>query len=413
MRRYLNCLLLSLIGFTQIFGQGNNYVQNYNKFEGLALTPPMGWNSWNKFSCNVDENMIRQMADAMVTTGMKDAGYTYINIDDCWHGDRDSLGFIHPDAKRFPSGMKALADYVHGKGLKLGIYSDAGSQTCGGRPGSRGYEFQDAMTYASWGIDYLKYDWCNTDGLKAEGAYKTITAALRRAGRPIVLSICEWGNDKPWTWGQKVGHLWRTTGDIYGCFDCIKDNGSWKAWGVMQILDMQNGLRQYAGPGHWNDPDMLEVGNGGLSTNENRAHFSIWAMLAAPLIAGNDLRNMPPQISEILTNKEVIAVNQDPLGIQGFRYARRDSIEIWIKPLENDSWAVCFLNRGRAAGQLRFDWQKELIKDSLSNRVLNAASATFTLKDLWLKKQTGDTRQPLDITIPGHDVFLYRLSKRN
>jgi alpha-galactosidase len=413
MRRFINCLAFSLIGLTQTFGQGNNYVQNYNKFEGLALTPPMGWNSWNKFSCNVDENMIRQMADAMVATGMKDAGYTYINIDDCWHGDRDSLGFIHPDAKRFPSGMKALADYVHGKGLKLGIYSDAGSQTCGGRPGSRGYEFQDAMTYASWGIDYLKYDWCNTDGLKAEGAYKTITAALRRAGRPIVLSICEWGNDKPWTWGQKVGHLWRTTGDIYDCFDCIKDNGSWKAWGVMQILDMQNGLRQFAGPGHWNDPDMLEVGNGGLSTNENRAHFSIWAMLAAPLIAGNDLRNMSPQISEILTNKEVIAVNQDPLGIQGFRYARRDSIEIWIKPLENDNWAVCFLNRGRKTGQLRFDWQKELIKDSLSNRVLNSASTTFALKDLWLKKQAGDTRQPLDITIPGHDVFMYRLSKRN
>src|SRR5205085_8397042 len=192
-----------------------------------------------------------------------------------------------------------------------------------------------------------------------------------------------------------------------------KDNGSWKAWGVMQILDMQNGLRQYAGPGHWNDPDMLEVGNGGLSTNENRAHFSIWAMLAAPLIAGNDLRNMSPQISEILTNKEVISVNQDPLGIQGYRFARRDSIEIWIKPLENDNWAVCFLNRGRTAGQLRFDWQKELIKDSLSNRVLNTASTTFTLKDLWLKKQTGDTRQPLDITVPGHDVIMYRLSKRN
>lgn len=413
MRKSLSLSTLLLFALIQGFSQGNNYVQNYNKFEGLALTPPMGWNSWNKFACNVDENMIRQMADAMVSSGMKDAGYTYINIDDCWHGDRDSLGFIHPDPKRFPSGMKTLADYVHSRGLKLGIYSDAGSQTCGGRPGSRGYEFQDALTYATWGIDYLKYDWCNTEGLKAEGAYKTITAALRKAGRPIVLSICEWGNDKPWTWGQKVGHLWRTTGDIYDCFDCIKDHGSWKAWGVMQILDMQDGLRQYAGPGHWNDPDMLEVGNGGLSTNENRAHFSIWAMLSAPLIAGNDLRSMTPQVTEILTNKEVIAVNQDRLGIQGFRYSRRDSIEIWIKPLEHDNWAVCFLNRSRTPARLKFNWQIEVIKDSLSNRILNAAETTFALRDVWLKKQTGDTKQPLDITIPGHDVFMYRLNKRN
>src|SRR5690349_13236210 len=191
MKYSIKVLALSILISIQGFAQGNNYAQNYNKFEGLALTPPMGWNSWNKFACNVDEAMIRQMADAMVSSGMKDAGYNYINIDDCWHGTRDSLGFIHPDAKRFPSGIKALADYVHSKGLKLGIYSDAGWHTCGGRPGSRGYEYQDALTYAGWGIDYLKYDWCNTDGLKGEGAYKTIAAAIRKAGRPIVLSICE------------------------------------------------------------------------------------------------------------------------------------------------------------------------------------------------------------------------------
>lgn len=411
MKRYLNFWVLLLMICCKGFGQGNNYVQNYNKFEGLALTPPMGWNSWNKFACNVDENMIRQMADAIVSTGMKDAGFTYINIDDCWHGDRDSLGFIHPDPKRFPSGIKALADYIHARGLKLGIYSDAGSQTCGGRPGSRGYEFQDAMTYASWGIDYLKYDWCNTEGLKAEGAYKTITAALRRAGRPIVLSICEWGNDKPWTWGQKVGHLWRTTGDIYDCFDCIKDHGTWKAWGVMQILDMQEGLRKYAGPGHWNDPDMLEVGNGGLTTNENRAHFSMWAMLAAPLIAGNDLRNMKPETKEILTNKEVITINQDPLGIQGFRYAKRDSVEIWMKPLEKNDWAVCFLNRSQDPKQLKFDWQKEVVVDSLFNRTLNAAENTYEIRDLWLKKASGDTKKIVNLSIPGHDVIMYRLTK--
>jgi alpha-galactosidase len=247
--------------------------------------------------------------------------------------------------------------------------------------------------------------------LKAEGAYKTITAALRFAGRPIVLSICEWGNDKPWTWGQKVGHLWRTTGDIYDCFDCIKDNGSWKAWGVMQILDMQDGLRKYAGPGHWNDPDMLEVGNGGLSVNENRAHFSIWAMLAAPLIAGNDLRNMTPEIKQILTNKDVIAVNQDPLGIQGFRYDRRDSVEVWMKPLEKDAWAVCFLNRSRISKQIQFDWQKESVTDSVSGRTLKASESNYILKDLWSKNDRGDTRKTSDIIIPGHDVIMYRLTR--
>ena len=408
-------LLVNVLLFITIYsyGQGNNYEQNYHKFEGLALTPPMGWNSWNKFACNVDENMIRQMADAMVSTGMKDAGYTYINIDDCWHGDRDSLGFIHPDAKRFPSGMKALADYVHSKGLKIGIYSDAGSQTCGGRPGSRGYEFQDAMTYAQWGIDYLKYDWCNTEGLKAEGAYKTITAALRKAGRPIVLSICEWGTEKPWTWGQTVGHLWRTTGDIYDCFDCIKDHGSWKSWGVMQILDMQEGLRQYAGPGHWNDPDMMEVGNGGLSVNENRAHFSIWAMLAAPLIAGNDLRNMSIETKEILTNKEVIAVNQDSLGVQGLKYAMRDSVEIWIKPLQNDEWAFCFLNRSVHPKQINYDWKKEFVNDTLSKKIFNASATTYSMHDVWLKKESGSTGNVLRATIPAHDVLMFRLRKKN
>ncbi len=411
MNRYL-IILGMLLSHTDVYCQGNNYVQNYHKFEGLALTPPMGWNSWNKFACNVDENMIRQMADAMVATGMKDAGYTYINIDDCWHGDRDSLGFIHPDRTRFPSGMKALADYVHVKGLKLGIYSDAGSQTCGGRPGSRGFEFQDALTYAAWGIDYLKYDWCNTEGLKAEGAYKTITAALRKAGRPIVLSICEWGNDKPWTWGQTVGHLWRTTGDIYDCFDCIKDHGSWKSFGVMQILDKQEGLRQFAGPGHWNDPDMLEVGNGGLSERENRAHFSIWAMLAAPLIAGNDLRTMSPETKEILTNKEVVAVNQDSLGIQALNYRMSDSVQIWVKPLKGEDWALCFLNRSISPRQIHFDWQKEEVEDTVAKKVFNCSTSVYTLRDLWLKRAIGDTKKPLKATIPGHDVLMVRLRKK-
>ncbi len=254
------------------------------KFEGLAKTPPMGWNTWNKFACNVDENLIRSSADAMVSSGLRDAGYRYIVIDDCWHGKRDSLGFIHPDPTRFPSGIKALADYVHSKGLKMGIYSDAGNKTCGGHPGSRGHEYQDAIMYASWGIDYLKYDWCETEGLKAEGAYTTMRDALHAAGRPIVFSMCEWGTAKPWTWAKDIGHLWRTTGDIYHCFDCEENHGTWSSWGMLQILDMQEGLRKYAGPDHWNDPDMMEVGNG-MTLSEDRAHFSMWCMLAAPLMA--------------------------------------------------------------------------------------------------------------------------------
>jgi alpha-galactosidase len=380
------------------------------KFAELAKTPPMGWNSWNKFQCNVSERLIRETADAMVTTGMKDAGYQFVNIDDCWHGARDSLGFIHPDSARFPSGMKALADYVHAKGLKLGIYSDAGSKTCGGKPGSRGYEYQDAYTYSRWGIDYLKYDWCSTDSLKAAGAYMTMRDALAKAGRPIVLSICEWGTDKPWTWGQSTGHLWRTTGDITACFDCIKEMGGWRAWGVLQILDKQEGLRQYAGPGHWNDPDMLEVGNG-LTPNEDRAHFSMWSMLAAPLIAGNDLRSMPANVAQVLTNRDVIAVNQDSLGVQGFKYASRDSVEIWFKPLAAGDWAVTFLNRGATPRTVSFDWAREAVADSLSKRDAQLASTRYQLRNLWTKQAAGTTARPLAATVPAKDVLMLRLHR--
>ncbi len=408
----IKLLLAALTLAVSGYSQGNNYTQDYTKYKGLALTPPMGWNSWNKFACNVDENLIRQTADAMVSSGMKAAGYEYVNIDDCWHGDRDSLGFIHPDPKRFPSGMKALADYIHSKGLKMGIYSDAGSQTCGGRPGSRGYEFQDALTYAKWGVDYLKYDWCNTEGLHGEGAYKTIAAALKKAGRPMVLSICEWGTDKPWIWGPQVGELWRTTGDIYGCFDCTKDNGTWHANGVMKILDMQKGLRQYAGPGHWNDPDMLEVGNG-MTVNEDRAHFAMWCMIAAPLIAGNDIRNMSAAIKNILSNKEVIAVDQDALGVQGYQYSVKDSLETWLKPLQGGDWAVCFLNRGSKAQQIDFDWKKEVITDTLSKAVLNAQTQIYTIRNLEMMKDAGNTKSPLKAEVPVHDVLMLRLHRKN
>jgi alpha-galactosidase len=380
------------------------------KFKGLALTPPMGWNSWNHFACNINEEIIRGVADEMAANGMKDAGYLYINIDDCWHGGRDSLGFIQANPERFPSGMKALSDYVHSKGLKLGIYSDAGWKTCGGHPGSRGHEYQDAMKYAEWGIDYLKYDWCNTDALNAEGAYLTMRDAIYAAGRPIVFSICEWGNNNPWEWGGKIGHLWRTTGDINNCFDCENNHGTWSSWGVLQIIDMRNNdtLRKYAGPDHWNDPDMMEVGNG-MSVNEDRAHFTMWCMLAAPLIAGNDLRHMSRETLEILTNKEVISIDQDKLGIQGFVYKKLNNVEVWVKPLEGSGLAVCFLNRDQTPQNIEFDWKAYPVDDGLSQLHIDFNKTTYQIRDLWAKKAAGTTDQKFKAAVPGHDVIMLRL----
>jgi alpha-galactosidase len=257
-------------------------------------------------------------------------------------------------------------------------------------------------------VDYLKYDWCNTEGLKGEGAYMTMRDALHATGRPIVLSICEWGTDTPWIWGPKMGHLWRTTGDIYSCFDCVKDNGTWKAWGVMQILDMQKGLRRYAGPGHWNDPDMMEVGNG-LTSNEDRAHFSMWAMLAAPLIAGNDIRSMPKDVAGVLTNRDVIAVDQDSLGVEGFQYSARDSVEIWFKPLARGDWAMVVLNRAQSPRSVAFDWRRETVSDSLSGRQASFASTTYRVRDLWTKKNLGTTTGALAASVPARDVLAVRL----
>ncbi len=379
------------------------------KFEGLAKTPPMGWNSWNKFACNIDENLIKGVADAMVETGLRDAGYVYLNLDDCWHGQRDSLGFIQADPVRFPSGIKALADYVHSKGLKIGIYSDAGRQTCAGRPGSLGHEYQDAMQYAKWGIDYLKYDWCNTENVNPVGAYNLMRDALRAAGRPILFSMCEWGQSKPWEWAAETGHMWRTTGDIFNCFDCLDQHPGWASYGVMQILDMQNGLRKYAGPGHWNDPDMLEVGNG-QAVNEDRAHFSMWCMLAAPLILGNDIRSMSQDTKDILMNREVVAINQDSLGIQGLKFAVKDGLEFWFKPLANNDWAFCILNRTTEAKQYTIDWQSFNLYDEVAKRFTDFDSKTYTIRNLWTKKAEGNTSKIKSVTILGHDVALYRLS---
>ncbi len=381
------------------------------KFEGLALTPPMGWNSWNCFGCDVNEVLIMQAADAMIESGMKDVGYQYIVIDDCWHGERDSLGFIHPNPEHFPSGMKVLSDYIHSKGLKFGIYSDAGWKTCGGHPGSRGYEYQDALTYAEWGVDYLKYDWCNTDDLNAKGAYMNMRNALFAAERPIVFSLCEWGNNQPWEWGKEVGHLWRISGDIAPIFDGEEGHGSWISWGVLQILDMRPDIRKYAGPDHWNDFDMMEVGNG-MSVAEDRAHFSLWCMMASPLMAGNDLQHMSQETITILTNREVIAVNQDSLGIQGFRCYQKDDWEIWAKPLKGGDMALCFLNRGKNTEKIEFDWGEKIIKDDEFKKQVSFAEKEYQIRDLWTKKDIGTTKQIFKTKIASHDVVMLRLFKK-
>ncbi len=401
-------LMTRLLVISVMLFSVNSYGQ---KFEGLALTPPMGWNSWNKIACDVNDKILREAADAMVSTGMKDAGYTYIVVDDCWHGKRDSLGFIHEDPERFPSGIKATIDYIHAKGLKFGIYSCAGNTTCAGRPASRGHEYQDALQYAKWGVDYLKYDWCDTEGLNAVGAYTTMRDALHAAGRPVVFSLCEWGNNKPWLWAKDVGHLWRTTGDIAAKFDSNVDHGTWTSWGVLSILDMQEGLRQYAGPDHWNDPDMMEVGNG-MTVNQDRVHMSMWCMLAAPLMAGNDIANMSVETKDILTNKDVIAIDQDVLGIQGFKFSAKDSVETWFKPLSGGDWAVCFLNRSKKPVAVSFDWAATRVYDDLAKRDLNAGETEYSLFNVWTKAVDGTTKKALRAMVPGHDVLMYRLKKK-
>jgi alpha-galactosidase len=366
---------------------------------GLAKTPPMGWNSWNKFACNVSEDLVRKAADQMVKTGMEDAGYQYIVIDDCWQISRDGDGNIVPDPVRFHSGIKALTDYVHSLGLKMGIYSDAGSSTCGGRPGSRGHEFQDAHQYARWGVDYLKYDWCNTSTQDASASYGTMRDALADSGRPIVFSICEWGNSRPWLWGAGVGNLWRTTTDI---LDRWEGKGEKYGAGVMDIVDMQVGIEQYAGPGHWNDPDMLEVGNGGMTATEDRSHFSLWAMLAAPLMAGNDLDRMTPETHDTLTNKEVIAVDQDPLGIEGRRVRHTsDGQDIWVKPLADQSLAVLLLNRAARDQGMTVKWSELGL----------APGQSATVRSLWEHKDLGPKTDEFSAMVPSHGSMMIVVRK--
>jgi alpha-galactosidase len=355
----------------------------------LALTPPMGWNSWNHFGCNVSDSLIRQTADAMAASGMRDAGYRYVVIDDCWQVSRDARGTIVADPVRFPHGIKALADYVHGRGLKFGIYTDAGTKTCQGRPGTYGYEDQDARTYAAWGVDYVKEDWCNASGLDATTQYTKFRDALAKAGRPIVFSICEWGSNHPWEWAPRVGNLWRTTDDI---------EDRWAS--MLANLDQSGQHSTAEKPGAWNDPDMLEVGNGGMTDDEYRAHLSLWAIMAAPLIAGNDVRAMSAATKAILLNPEVLAVDQDSLGKQGIIvWEPVPELQVWAKPLRDGSKAVALLNRSSKA---------DTITAYFSRAGIRTDSAT--VHDLWSHSEVGRFKGKYSTVVRSHSAAMLRLT---
>lgn len=415
----------TILSFLSIFLLSiNTNAQSILK-KNLALTPPMGWNSWNTFRCDgLNEQLVKDMADIIASNGMKEAGYEYINLDDCWQIGRDSSGKIIVDSIRFPSGIKALADYVHSKGLKLGIYSDAGLKTCAGRPGGFKFEEIDAKTYADWGIDYLKYDFCflplkkeqdatSTDNIgklkaaikgpqnyTAEQLYFPMAEAIAKQDRDIVFSICNWGVQEPWKWAGNISHLWRTTPDIRPYFKGFRFKYPVFLISVMDIINRADKyqLHLYAGPGKWNDPDMLEVGNGALTHDENLTHFSMWAMMAAPLLAGNDLRNMSPEVLKILTNKKVIAVDQDALGKQGYRVDNIGKVQVWLKPLTGDRLAVCFLNPN-GEKNITYDWNRLKL------------TGIYRGENVW-NDMTIETDKILNINIPKHGIQMFVLEKK-
>ncbi|XP_050255898.1 alpha-galactosidase-like isoform X1 [Quercus robur] len=375
----------------------------------LAPTPPMGWNSWNHFACHIQEELIRETADAMVSTGLAALGYKYINLDDCWAQlNRDSKGNLVPKASTFPSGIKALADYVHSKGLKLGIYSDAGNETCSRQmPGSLGYEEQDANTFASWRVDYLKYDNCYNDGTSPKERYPKMSKALLNSGRPIFFSLCEWGQEDPATWAARIGNSWRTTGDI---------QDSWES--MISRADQNDKWASYAGPGGWNDPDMLEVGNGGMTTEEYRAHFSIWALAKAPLLIGCDIRSMDNMTFELLSNKEVIAVNQDKLGVQGKKVKKDGDLEVWAGPLSDNKVAIILWNRGLSKATVTAYWSDIGLKPEtvVSARDLwavrfhstqSSAQGQFSLEK---KKKKKSVQGQLSANLESHACKMYVLT---
>jgi alpha-galactosidase len=357
--------------------------------DGLAPTPPMGWNSWNRFGPFLSERLVLETADAMVASGMRDAGYRYVVIDDAWEESvRTDDGDLAENRWQFPHGMRWLADEIHRRGLKFGLYTDAGTRTCQGYPASLGHETRDAKRFASWGVDFMKIDWCHTEGLRGRTTYPKWTEAIKATGRPMVLSICEWSRDKPWEWAGAVGHMWRTTGDIAD---------TWES--VVSIADRNAELHPHAGPDHWNDPDMLEVGNGGMSDDEYRAHLSLWAVMAAPLMAGNDLRQMSDATRAILTAPEVIAVDQDPLGHQGHRVARSGMTEAWVRELAGGSHAVLLLNRGDAPETVAAPFA-----------AIGIATASAQVRDLWERADLGPRSGAVTAYLRPHAAALLKVS---
>jgi len=421
-----NITITGLAALMLIFsaGCGDTTKENKNvsqsltspELPNLALTPPMGWNSWNPFGENVSEKVIKETADAFVSSGLKDAGYTYIVIDDIWQGGRDSVtGLLYPDPVRFPSGIKALADYVHSKGLKFGIYSDAGTLTCGDKPGSFGYEEKDAKLFAEWEVDYLKYDFCycpdyaslHNDYKMAMARYKAMGDALKATGRPIVFSICEWGPRSPWLWGREVGgHLWRTSYDVGDKWDEPRNEHS--QIGILTSIDVMCDLERFAGPGGWNDPDMLVIGlnnsgfikGGGCTYEEYRTQMSMWCMFSAPLMLGCDVSNMTEATKTILLNKEIIAIDQDPLGKQAFRVMRKDGFEAWKKPLSGNRVAIAFLNRNSKEGSVTVTpEQLELDPD-----------IKYETYDVWLHKKVNQPAGAFSSIMKSHECQVYVLT---
>lgn len=366
---------------------------------GLAATPPMGWNDWYSFGCNVSASLIEQTAKAMVTSGMKAAGYRYVNIDDCWlDSQRAADGSLQADPAKFPGGIKPVADYVHSLGLKLGIYEDVGTETCAGYPGTYGHYQQDARTLASWGIDFIKMDWCNvpfgdfpglTEQQVAEKLYTEFGQALKATGRPILYSICEWDPSlQPWTWAPKIANMWRSNND-YG--------DTWSQ--VLGNLDQEAPLSGYAGPGHWNDPDILQIGRSGLTTSEDQAQMSMWSMLSAPLLAGNDLRSMTPAIRDILTNRAVIAIDQDPLGAEATRVSQQGNADVWVKRLANGDRAIMLLNRGSTP----------LSVSTTAKAAGLPAAGAYSVRNLWTNAVT-ESAGGIAASVPPNSAVLFRVA---
>jgi alpha-galactosidase len=350
----------------------------------------MGWNSWNRFGPYISEQLILDTADALIETGMRDAGYRYVVIDDAWHASaRDENGDLAENLWAFPHGMRWLADRIHERGLLFGLYTDAGMRTCQGYPGSLGNEARDAKRFAEFGVDFMKVDWCHTQGLRGRTTYPKWTEAISAAGRPIVFSICEWGRDRPWEWAGTCGHMWRTSHDIADTWNSLMD-----------VLDRQAELHPHAGPGHWNDPDMLEIGNGGMTDEEYRTHMSLWAMLAAPLMAGNDVREMTDETRATLTAPEVIALDQDPLGRQGRRVSGSQTSEVWARPLADRSHAVLLFNRGAQTENVRVHWEDIGAADTSRARV----------RDLWARSDIGPRDGWYDRTLEPHACALVKVT---